>query len=173
MEAAMIWTVVQGVFSFLISLWPFTPAETINMLIYLVPAIWGAFGTKDWANVKKFVRDKCLEAEDLILSNEDKTNLVVDKAWEFMPKKVKVLPWVTKELLKTVVISQYTSVVKPTLRLTSNKPVEAPTDGGFSTKSVYEEETPIVDLAPAKPKLRISDDGESMVVDDRPPVNLY
>lgn len=179
MEAAMIWTVIQGVFTFLAALWPFTPAETLSLIIQLGVIVYGAWGTKDWSKVKQYIRNTCLELEDKIMSNEDKTNMVVDKAWEFLPAKVKILPWVTKELLKNVVISQYTSLVKPSLRL-SNKPNEllTPEEGaqesGFGIKSISADEMPIVDLTEKpKPKMRISDDGESMVVDDRPPVNIF
>lgn len=171
MEITLLLSVLKGIISFLVALWPFSPADTIGMLLYLVPAVYSAFGTKDWAKVKQFVRDKCLEAEDLVLSNKEKTDLVVDKAWDFMPAKLKVLPWITKDLLKNVVITQYSAIVKPSLRLTDAAPQQPLAQGeseGFSVKSV---EAPIVNLD--KPKLRLSDDGESMVIDDRPPVNLY
>ena len=135
-EIQVVFTFVQGVLTVLSVIWPFDAAETVKLVIELSTLLYAALGTRDWSKVRNFVRDTCVEVEDKVMTNEEKVAYVVDKAWRFMPKKVKVLPWVTKELVTNLVISQYATFVKPKMRLNQPSTEQSHVEEPVTTQEV-------------------------------------
>ena len=124
MDAGTITQILQGVSkacAFIASVWPLSTTETVHLIGEFGGILWAALATGDWTKVKGYIAEECIKVADLEISNDAKLNLVVDAVWDRVPAKVKILPWITKDLLKIVIVQHYEHVVKPQL---TKKPAE-------------------------------------------------
>lgn len=98
----------------LLGLWPFTPSESIHILLELGVAVFAAFSLKDWGKLKDVIESKALEIAEETLSKEDKRNAVIDYAYNLVPLKLKM--WVNKSTIGYLVDWVYQNRVQPRIK---------------------------------------------------------
>lgn len=83
-------TVVLGIFTTLIQLYPFTLEQTL-ILLGVLKAAFDAIINKQWTKLEKVVMDEALPLFTEALDNEAKRDAVVKKVWESMPMSLRML----------------------------------------------------------------------------------
>lgn len=95
----------------LLSLYPFTPSETMHILGELAIALYALFALKDWNKLKTLAEVEALKLINETLSKEEKRNKVISYMAGLIPLKLK--PFVNKNTLGYLVDLVYQNRVRP------------------------------------------------------------